>query len=65
METITHLLVDQLGYTILMQRRNLVDRSKVNHKFDNIPFELEWTAILLKPTRVDESSCQRVLPKGE
>ena len=61
--TITHLLVEQLGYTILFQRRNMVDRSKVNHSFDKIPFELEWTAILLKPSRVDENSCQRNLPK--
>ena len=89
----THLLVDQLGYKVLFEKRNIVDTNKVKHAFDTVrtythahatarssvarlrvahlfhvpcasapqvPFQLEWTAILLKPVRADENKCQRV-----
>ncbi len=56
----THLLVDQLGYKILFEKRNVVDTTKVKHAFDTVPFQLEWTAILLKPVRADENKCLRV-----
>jgi SAM-dependent methyltransferase len=59
-DTIMHLLVDQLGYTLLYEKRLVVDTTKVKHAFDTIPFELEWTAILLKPIRADDT-CVRVL----
>ena len=58
--TISHLLVEQLGYVLLHEHRAVVDTSKVKHSFDLIPFQLEWTAILLKPIRVDENKCTRV-----
>jgi len=59
-DAILHLLVDQLGYTVLHEHRLLIDTSKVKRAFDTIPFELEWTVILLKPIRAGDG-CVRVL----
>ena len=59
-DTIHHLLVDQLGYKYLMNEKRMIDRTKVKHTFDNIPYELDWTAILVKPIRADEGTCKRV-----
>lgn len=38
-DTMTHLLVDQLGYKVLFEKRNVVDTNKVKHAFDTVPYE--------------------------
>jgi len=63
-DAILHLLVDQLGYKVLHEHRMIVDTKKIKAAFDDIPFELEWTAILLKPVRAGEG-CERVLEESK
>jgi SAM-dependent methyltransferase len=59
-ETIDHLLVGQLGYTYLENTKTWIDTTKVKHAFDSVPYQLDWNAILVKPIRADEKTCQRV-----
>ena len=51
LRTIKYLLIDQLGYTILYERE-LKRTSKTENKFGIIPHQVNWHAILIKPSRI-------------
>jgi hypothetical protein len=55
-DTIHHLFIEQLGYTYLTNDRHYV---KSKTKFDTVPYELDWTAVMVKPIRADDATCRQ------
>lgn len=49
-KTLEELLIEQLGYKVMWEAKRPV-REPGKYRFDTVPFEVEWEAILVKPIK--------------